>query len=81
MTQNFIDVILDGGDLMAPAVEGINSVELANCMLYSSLTGSTVDLPLDGAAFEAALKELIAKSKFVKKTAQVANTDIQASFK
>ena len=81
VTQNFIDVILDGGDLMAPAVEGINSVELANCMLYSSLTGSTVDLPLDGAAFEAALKELIAKSKFVKKTAQVANTDIQASFK
>ena len=66
VTQNFIDAILDGSPLIAPAEEGINSVELANAMLYSTLIDRTVTLPLDGAAFELAMKELVAKSTFVK---------------
>lgn len=81
ITQNFVDAVLDGSDLIAPAEEGINSVELANCMLYSSLTGSTVELPLDSAAFEAVLKDLCAKSKFVKKSGSVGDQDITTSFK
>jgi len=81
VTQNFVDAILDGVDLIAPAEEGINSVEIANSMLYSSLTDSTVELPLDSAAFEAMLKDLCAKSKFVKKAADVGEQDITASFK
>src|SRR5206468_3014130 len=35
--QNFIDAILNGQPLIAPAADGIHSVELANAMLYSSL--------------------------------------------
>lgn len=67
--QNFVNVILDGGDLIAPAEEGIKSVELANAMIYSSMLRETVDLPLNGNAYEKLLKKLIKGSKFVKKTA------------
>jgi len=57
--QNFVDAILDGAELIAPAQEGIKSVELANAMIYSSLLEKTVDLPLDAAEYERCLKELI----------------------
>lgn len=67
ITQNFVNAILDGAPLIAPAEDGIRSVELANAMVYSALTDSTVELPLDSAAYEKTLKELIANSDFVKK--------------
>lgn len=66
VVQNFTDAILDGAPLIAPAADGLNSVELANAMLYSTLTNSTIELPLDSAAYEAALKNLIANSRFQK---------------
>ena len=78
--KNFIGAILDGEPLIAPAEEGIHSVELANAMLYSSLTGKTVTLPLDGRAYERKLSQLIRDSKFVKKVDSTAQTDIAKSF-
>ncbi|HOZ49016.1 MAG TPA: Gfo/Idh/MocA family oxidoreductase [Candidatus Hydrogenedentes bacterium] len=81
ITQNFVNAILDGEPLIAPAEEGIRSVELANAMIYSSLMDQTVELPLDGAAYEAQLKELIAGSRFEKKTADSSDADISASFR
>jgi hypothetical protein len=78
--QNFVDNILKGTPLIADAREGIHSVELANAMLYSSLTRQPVDLPLNGAAFEKALQKLIAESRFVKKAATGATGDMGASF-
>lgn len=81
ITQNFVDAILDGTPLIAPAQEGIHSVELATSMLYSTFTDSTVQLPLDAAAYEAKLKELIATSRYVKKVATDVEVDINASFK
>ncbi len=80
LVQNFVDAILDGVPLIAPGADGINSVELANAMLYSSLTGQTVDLPLDGAAYERKLAELIAASTLEKKVVAVANEDFTKSF-
>jgi predicted dehydrogenase len=64
--RNFTDAILDGAPLVAPAPEGLNSVELGNAMLFSSLTGKTVELPLDGKAYEAQLRKLIKNSTFKK---------------
>lgn len=61
--KNFVNCILDGETLIAPAAEGIHSVELGNAILYSSITGKTVELPLSGAAYERELKKLIASSK------------------
>jgi predicted dehydrogenase len=60
--RNFADAILNGAPLIAPADEGIHSVELANAMLYSTFTGKTVELPLDGIAYERHLQALIAGS-------------------
>jgi len=66
VTQNFVDAILDGTELIAPAAEGIRSIELANAMLYSSYTSKTVELPLNAATYERHLKKLIKTSTFVK---------------
>ncbi len=81
ITQNFVDAILDGTPLIAPAEEGIKSVEMATSMTYSQLKDVTVELPLDSAAYEATLKDLIANSKYVKKTAVDRDEDITTSFK
>ncbi len=81
VTQNFVDAILDGAPLIAPAQEGIHSVEFANAMIYSSLIGKTVELPLDGKAYERKLKQLIAQSKFQKKTVKSGESDISKSFR
>jgi len=66
--QNFVDAILDKIPLIAPAQEGINSVEMINAILYSSLIGKPIKLPLDGAVYERKLKKLISDSKFKKRT-------------
>lgn len=79
--QNYVDAIAHGKPLIAPASEGMKSVELGNAMLYSSLTGKTIDMPLDGKKYEAALNKLIRESKFVKKTTEVKNKDVSASFR
>jgi predicted dehydrogenase len=72
--QNFVDAILDGRALIAPAQEGIRSVELANAFVYSALTDQTVALPLDGAAYERKLKQLIAESRVEKQAGMVKGT-------
>ena len=80
VTQNFIDAILDGSPLVAPARDGMHSVELANAILLSSLEGRTIDLPLDGKVYEDKLNRLIAESKFEKKVVQTAGEDFSKSF-
>jgi predicted dehydrogenase len=78
--QNFVNAILDGEKLISPAEEGLWSVELANAMLYSSLTGQTVDLPLNGEAYEAKLQELIASSRRQKVVVRNEAEDFTKSF-
>jgi predicted dehydrogenase len=79
--RNFVNAILDGEPLIAPGAEGLNSVELANAILYSSLLNATIELPLDSAAYAAKLSQLIAESKLEKKVAKVSTEDFAASFK
>jgi predicted dehydrogenase len=79
--QNFTEAILDGAPLIAPAAEGIHSVELANAMLLSGWLDRTVDLPIDAAHYEQLLQQRIQESKFQKKaTVSVAATDFAKSF-
>ena len=80
LIQNFVDSILDGTPLRVPGEEGIHSVELANVMLYSSLLGQTIELPMDSAAYESKLQELIAQSTFEKKVVEIKNDDFTQSF-
>jgi predicted dehydrogenase len=66
--QNFTDAILDGKPLIAPAIEGINSVELGNAMILSTLLDKSIQLPMDGAVYEQQLKKLIADAEAKKKS-------------
>ncbi len=81
ITQNFVDAILDGTPLIAPAEEGIRSVELANAMLYSTFTDATVDIPIDAAAYEQKLQQLIAESTYVKKVSGKGDLDLAGSYR
>jgi predicted dehydrogenase len=81
--KNFAAAILEGAPLIAPAAEGVHSVELANAMLYSTFTGQTVELPLDGAMYEEHLKKLSASSR-AKESAPARNalpSDFTKSFR
>jgi predicted dehydrogenase len=61
--QNWVDVIRGEQDtLIAPGVEGAAGLELGNAILYSGLTGSEVELPLDRDAYHDLLEGLIARS-------------------
>ena len=79
--QNFTNAILNGEPLIVPGAEGIHSVELANSMVYSSLLGQTVELPMDSAGWETKLNQLIAESKVQKKVVKVEATDFASSFR
>ncbi len=81
--KNFVAAILDGAKLIAPAAEGLHSVELANAILLSSLSEKTVSLPISAPAFERRLKLLASSSKRRKRRPR--NTgpaaDFSASFR
>jgi predicted dehydrogenase len=80
LVQNFVNAILDHEPLIAPGAEGIHSVELANVMLFSSLLGKTVELPMDSGAYEKKLNQLISESKLEKKVVEIATEDFTKSF-
>jgi len=81
LMQNFVNAILSGEPLIAPGADGIHSVELANVMMYSSLLGETVALPMNGADWEKRLNQLIAESKLEKRVMQVEAGDFASSFR
>jgi hypothetical protein len=84
MLQNFVDAILDGRPLVAPAPEGIHSVELANAIVFSAAHNQTVELPLDAAAYEKFLQGKIDTSRFkrgAKRSPGVITDDLAASYK
>jgi len=69
--KNFVEAVLDKKPLIAPAKEGIHSVELANSMLMSAFLDKTIEIPLDAAAYEKLLMEKIATSKGNEKLARI----------
>jgi len=81
LMTNFVNAILDGEALIAPGPEGLGSVELANVMVYSGLKDEPVDLPMDGAAWEAELNDLISNSTHEKKVVEISSEDFAASFR
>jgi predicted dehydrogenase len=79
--KNFVAAVREGEPLIAPAGEGIYSVELANAILESSFSGKTIDLPLSGAAYERRLKKLMAASRPRKKVVKKKAFDFEKSFR
>lgn len=78
--KNFANAIRTDAPLIARAEEGIHSIELANAMLYSMLNEEIVDFPLDGAAFEAQLQDLIRNSTFKKEVDETTDLSLDGSF-
>ena len=64
---NFIRAILHGEELIAPAEEGIKSLELINAMQLASFKDRTVEIPVSSARYAAFLRGRIARSSPVKK--------------
>lgn len=82
--QNFTDAILHGTPLIAPAADGIRSIELANSILLSTWKNRTIALPMDSAEYEAELQQRIATSTHVKKPRdprKISTDDFAKSFK
>ncbi len=65
--ENFSAAVREGATLIAPAAEGLHSVELANAMLLSGFERRRVELPLDAAYYAEALAKRIAESPRGKK--------------
>ena len=80
IVQNFVDAILDGTPLIAPAEEGIRGLELGNAMLMSGVTKKPVNLPTDREAYDQMLQGLIANSTFVKPQTQQVSKSFAGSF-
>ena len=80
--QNFVDAISSGAELIAPAEEGINSVELGNAMLLSSALNKTIDLPMDSKVFADLLNTWISESRYQKSSHKDKGTveDLSATF-
>ncbi|MBN2852104.1 MAG: Gfo/Idh/MocA family oxidoreductase, partial [Clostridia bacterium] len=66
ITQNFVNAIIKGEPLIAPGIEGINSLTLSNAMLLSSWENRKITLPMDEELFLRILNEKIENSKFIK---------------
>ena len=80
--EDFANAILNDTQVMAPAPEGINALEIGNAMLLSALKDKTVELPMDSEEFAVELQKLISNSKFVKEAsdAKLGEEDFNSSF-
>lgn len=60
MIENFVQHILSGSPLLAPGIEGICSLQLANAALMSGWTGEKISFPLDEEDYLERLNQKIA---------------------
>ncbi|WP_113674153.1 Gfo/Idh/MocA family protein [Vallitalea guaymasensis] len=76
---NFVDAILNGKELIAPAVEGIRGLTISNAMHLSAWTDDWVNLPIDEDLYYSKLQEKIKNSTIVKETKSV-TLDVDGTF-
>ena len=65
--RNFIGAILQGEELIAPAGEGLKSLELINAIQLASFKNRTEKIPVSSARYSAFLRAMIARSAPAKK--------------
>ncbi len=61
VTQNFVNAIVRGDELISPGADGIKALEIGNAMLMAALTRKAVDIPMNGDAYDAFIKEMTQK--------------------
>ena len=82
--ENFAQAVRGEAPLIAPGVEGVSSVELANAMLLSGGSGQVVQLPLDAGRYRRWLNGQKRSEKQKVKTEKTGSsgsvTDLSGSF-
>jgi len=78
--ENFAGAILRGEPLIAPAFEGLQSVELANAMLLSGWTQKAVNLPISARGYRQRLLDKIKRSTFERKVKATVVDNMADSF-
>jgi predicted dehydrogenase len=78
--ENFAAAIVRGEALIAPAAEGIHSVELANAMLLSAWRGKPVHLPVSARTYTRQLQQRIQRSSLPKTVREVLVDDMSGTF-
>ena len=66
ITQNFVNAILYGEELLAPGLEGINGLQISNAIYLSSWLDKTIELPVDPDIYFEELSKRIATSNYEK---------------
>jgi predicted dehydrogenase len=61
--ENFADAILNGAEIVAPAVEGLNSISINNAIILSAHKKQMIDIPVDGDEYWALLEQYIADAQ------------------
>ncbi|MGJ8679894.1 Gfo/Idh/MocA family protein [Paraglaciecola sp.] len=79
--NNFVNAIHNNEALIAPAKDGLASLDIANGILQSSWNKQTVSLPLDRAGYQALLNEKAQSSSLRKKSNAEAKVDMNASYR
>lgn len=80
ITQNWVQAILNGTPLLAPAVEGINGVQLSNAMLLSTWLDDWIDIPVDEDLYYEKLQERINQSTVNKDPSENRTLDVDGTF-
>lgn len=78
--NNWVDVALHGGKLMAPGEEGINSLMISNGVYLSTWNDDWVNFPFDEDNFYEKLQEKIKTSVYVKKNVKKVDIDLNETF-
>jgi predicted dehydrogenase len=79
VTQNWVNAILKGTPLLAPGVEGIRGLEIANAMLLSTWTNSRVSIPVDEDLYYQELQKRVATSKV--KTGESTTLNVDGTYR
>lgn len=79
--SNFVAAITQGTELIAPASEGLASLELANAMLLSSWEQRSLTLPLNADEYQIALQKKLETSSLRKKADIDVNIEMDASYR
>ena len=80
ITKNWINTIINGSPLIAPGIEGIHGVELANAMLLSTWLDDWVDIPVDETLYFEKLQEQIGSSKNLKDNTGSSKLSVEGTF-
>jgi predicted dehydrogenase len=78
--ENFAAAVRGREELIAPAAEGLHSVELANAMLLSGWLDRPVALPMSARRYAAQLKKRVDGSRFNKVVRETIEDDMSSSF-